>query len=211
MSAASAQGLRELLGGIDVYLLDQIQRGRIGPGARIFDAGFGSGRNLVWFLRAGHPVAGCDADPRVLAGMRALAAELAPELAREAFSTRTLEDLAGMPGGGATADVVVCNAVLHFARDDAQFDAMLDGAWSVLAPGGLFFARLTSSIGIEERVRPLQGRWCGLPDGSERYLVDEALLLRHTARLGAELLDPIKTTNVQGLRCMTTWVLRRGT
>jgi len=47
------------------------------------------------------------------------------------------------------------------------------------------------------------------PDGSEAYLVDEGRLLAATARLGAELVDPIKTTNVQGLRCMTTWVLRR--
>ncbi len=40
----------------------------------------------------------------------------------------------------AFADVVISSAVLHFARDDAQFEAMLRGTWRVLKPGGLFFA-----------------------------------------------------------------------
>jgi hypothetical protein len=39
--------------------------------------------------------------------------------------------------------------------------------------------------------------------------VDEAMLLAWTDRLGGELLDPIKTTNVQQQRCMTTWCLRK--
>ena len=46
-----------------------------------------------------------------------------------------------------------------------------------------------------------------LQDGSERFLVDEERLVAATERLGATLLDPIKTTVVQGLRAMTTWVL----
>jgi len=99
--------------------------------------------------------------------------------------------------------------VLHFARDHHHFDAELDGAWRLLAPGGLFFARLASSIGIEDRVRPNAGGRCVQPDGAELYLVDEPRLLAATARLGGQLIDPIKTTNVGGLRCMTTWVVRK--
>jgi ubiquinone/menaquinone biosynthesis C-methylase UbiE len=109
----------------------------------------------------------------------------------------------------AFADVVLCNAVLHFARDDTQFRAMLEGAWRVLKPGGLFFCRLASSIGIEQQVEPIAGRRHRLPDGSERYLVDEALLISLTRELGGELLDPIKTTVVQNQRSMTTWVVRK--
>ena len=48
-----------------------------------------------------------------------------------------------------------------------------------------------------------------LPDGSDRFLVDEAYLLALTKELGGRLLDPLKTTVVQDQRCMTTWVLRR--
>src|ERR1041384_3326823 len=109
----------------------------------------------------------------------------------------------------AFADAVLCSAVLHFARDDAQFMAMLDGLWRVLRPGGLFFCRLASSIGMEHQVKHIQGRRYQIPDGTERYLVDEALLTSLTRELGGELLDPLKTTVVQNQRCMTTWVLRK--
>jgi tellurite methyltransferase len=107
----------------------------------------------------------------------------------------------------ASMDVVIGNAVLHFARDHAHFDAMVDGLWRVLAPGGLLFARLASSIGMADRMRPLGGGRCTMPDGSDRYLVDEPRLLATTARLGGRLLDPLKTTIVQDQRCMTTWVV----
>jgi hypothetical protein len=48
-----------------------------------------------------------------------------------------------------------------------------------------------------------------LPDGSERYLVDEALLIELTEELGGQWLDPLKTTVVQNQRSMTTWVVRK--
>jgi SAM-dependent methyltransferase len=120
----------------------------------------------------------------------------------EAIETMTFPD--------AFADVVLSSAVLHFARSDAHFDAMLRGTWRVLKPGGLLFCRLASSIGMEHRVERIAGRRFRLPDGSERYLVDEPLLLRLTAELGGQLADPLKTTIVQDQRCMTTWVLRKG-
>jgi hypothetical protein len=79
----------------------------------------------------------------------------------------------------------------------------------VVKPGGLFFCRLASTIGMESRMRALgSGRFL-LPDGSERYLVDEARLVALTRDLDGELVDPLKTTVVQDQRCMTTWVVRR--
>jgi hypothetical protein len=81
---------------------------------------------------------------------------------------------------------------------------MVQELWRVLASNGLLFARLASNIGIESAVGPA-GRVVRLPDGSERFIVDEAMLLGWTERLGGRLADPIKTTNVQQQRCMTTW------
>lgn len=86
---------------------------------------------------------------------------------------------------------------------------MLRGTWRVLKSGGLLFCRLASVIGMENRMRRLTGRRFLLPDGSERYLVDEGLLVDFTRELGGRLLDPIKTTIVQNQRCMTTWVVRK--
>ena len=111
----------------------------------------------------------------------------------------------------AFADVVISSAVLHFARDDDHFNAMLQGTWRVLRPGGLLFCRLASSIGMEHQISPIAGRRFRLPDGSDRYLVDEAFLSTRTRELGGRLLDPLKTTIVQNQRCMTTWVVRKDT
>jgi tellurite methyltransferase len=73
----------------------------------------------------------------------------------------------------------------------------------------LFFCRLASSIGMETRMAPLGNGRFRLPDGSDRYLVDEPMLLERTRRLGGALVDPLKTTVVQNERCMTTWVVRK--
>jgi tellurite methyltransferase len=121
--------LQEQFGQIDIYLFDQILRGRIAPGIRIFDAGCGSGRNLVYFLREGYEVFGVDADPRAIEGMHRLAASLAPSLAKENFRVEAIETTS-FPN--ALADVVLSSAVLHFARDDDHFLAMLRSTWRVL-------------------------------------------------------------------------------
>ncbi len=194
--------LREWFGDIDVYLFDQLLRGRITSSMRILDAGCGTGRNLVYFMRQGFSVHGVDASKSAIAEVRALAKRLAPGLPPENFRVEPLEKLS-LPTG--SFDVVICNAVLHFATDEAQFKSMLDEIWRVLAGSGMLWARLASSIGIEDRIQLIEGRKYLLPNGSERFLVDEKFLLDATAALGGSLLDPIKTTNVQGQRCMTTW------
>jgi SAM-dependent methyltransferase len=198
--------LASSFGRIDIYLFDQLLRGRIVPGHRVLDAGCGGGRNLVYLLRAGYDVCAADASVEAVDAVRRLASDLAPHLPAGNFRVEPVEAMT-FPDGH--ADVVVSSAVLHFARDEAQFDAMLEGSWRVLKPGGLFFCRLASSIGLEDRVRPLGGGRFGLPDGTERFLVDEARLAAATARLGGALADPLKTTVVQDQRSMTTWVVRK--
>jgi tellurite methyltransferase len=193
-------------GQIDIYLFDQILRGRIRPGMRVLDAACGGGRNLVYLLQSGFEVFATDGDARAVEAVRGLAAQLAPQLPAENFRVEPVER---MTFPDTFADVVVSSAVLHFASDDAQFDAMVREMWRVLKPGGMLFCRLASSIGMEDRVRHIGGRRFALPDGSERYLVDEAMLMDLTARLGGRLLDPLKTTVVQNQRCMTTWVVAK--
>lgn len=198
--------LSSLFGSIDIYLFDQILRGRITPGMSVFDAGCGSGRNLVFFLGQGYDASAVDPDPGAVEIVQALAGRLAPGLPASNFRAEAVESNS-FPDG--CADVVLSSAVLHFARDETHFRAMLEGSWRLLAPNGLFFCRLASSIGMEHRFSPLGGRRFRLPDGTERFLVDEPYILRLTEELGGALLDPLKTTVVQDRRCMTTWVLKR--
>ena len=198
-----SEALRAQFGDIDIYLFDQILKGRFDARSRVLDAGCGDGRNLVYFLRAGFTCYGVDADASAVAAVQRLASELAPDLPSDHFRQASLEQL---PYPDASIDAVVCSAVLHFADDAAHFGRMVEELWRVLAPGGLFFARLATNIGIEDRV-PVANARVRLPDGSDRFVVDADTLLRWTDWLGARLADPIKTTNVQRLRCMTTWCM----
>jgi SAM-dependent methyltransferase len=198
--------LQDQFGEIDIYLFDQLLRGRISRDRPVLDAGCGSGRNLVYLLRSGYEVLAADAEARAVEDVRGLAAALAPILPAANFRVEPVEAMS-FPEG--IAGTVIISAVLRFARDDGHFDAMLRSSWRALGPGGLFFCRLASSIGMEDRCRRIAGRGFLLPDGSERYLVDEPMLMRLTEQLRARLLDPLKTTLVQDRRCMTTWVLRK--
>ncbi len=200
--------LRKQFGDIDVYLFDQILRGRIPAGQTIFDAGCGTGRNIAYFLGEDYRVFGADANAGAIAQVRQLAAEIAPDTPPDAFR---LEPIEAMSFDDAIADVVISSAVLHFARDEAHFSAMLSGSWRVLRPGGIFFCRLAGVTGLEGQLRPLGGRRYILPHGSEWFLTDEAMLRNATTDLGGELLDPLKTTVVHGHRSMTTWVVRKHT
>lgn len=218
--------LRRELGRMDVYLLDQVLKGRFPAGTKILDAGCGGGRNLTYFLRQGYPVWGVDRSEPAVAAARRLARETSPGSGEVDWQERfRAAELGDLPFADGTFDAVLSSAVLHFARDEEQFRSILDEMWRVLAPGGLLFARLASRTGLEAELRPLEpqpldpqpldprspeSRRFHLPDGSERFLVDDAYLLRLTEELAAEPLEPIKTVNVQNLRCMATWVLRKG-
>lgn len=198
--------IQEQFGQIDIYVFDQILRGNISAGMKVLDAGCGYGRNLVYLLREGCEVYALDSNPEGVEHVRALAAELNPKLPAENFQVGQIEAL---PFADGFADVVMCNSVLHFARDQHQFLTMLEELWRVLRPGGLLFTRMGSRIGMEfQQVRPDVYR---IGDGQEWFLVDEELLLGLTGELNGVMVDPLKTTIVQDYRCMTTWVVRKRT
>ena len=199
-----ALNVQEQFGQIDIYVFDQILRGNIAAGMRILDAGCGYGRNLLHLLREGCEVFAVDENAEGVEYVRQLSASLGTGLPAENFQVGLVEQ---MPFQDEFADVVICNAVLHFARDEEHFQTMLAELWRVLRPGGMLFCRLGSRIGMDfERVG---GNRFVIGDGSKWFLVDEEMLLDLTDEMNAVLVDPLKTTIVQDLRCMTTWVLRK--
>ena len=196
--------VQEQFGQIDIYVFDQILRGNIAVGMTVLDAGCGFGRNLVYLLRVGCEVFALDANADGVDHVRQLAGILAPGLPAENFRVGQIET---MPFADGFADVVLCNSVLHFARDEKHFLAMVEELWRCVRPGGMLFCRLGSRIGMDfERVR---GHIYRIGDGAEWFLVGEAVLLQMTRQMGGILIDPLKTTIVQDYRCMTTWVVRK--
>ena len=203
--SAESVELRAEFGEIDIYLFDQLLRGRFDRRRRVLDAGCGAGRNLPFFLRHRFDVRAVDADPAAIRVVRELVAALNRELPPDRVHCGSLDAL---PWEDGSTDAVICSAVLHFSRDEREFGATLREMWRVLAPGGLFFARLATSIGLERQLSSVTGR-VRLPDGSDRFVVDEKTLLDWTSSLGGVLADPLKTTNVQNMRAMTTWVVEK--
>lgn len=195
--------LQEQFGQIDIYLFDQILRGNITPTMRVLDAGTGFGRNLTYLMREGCEVFAVDTNARAVEHVRSLAASLGNPSPAENFRIAAVEQ---MPFSDAVADVVICSAVLHFARNKEHFQAMFNELWRTLRPGGLLFCRLASRIGMD--FEPLRDGIYRV-GSSEWFLVDEQMLLAYTSERRAELVDPLKTTIVHGSRCMTTWVLRK--
>ena len=105
----------------------------------MLDAGCGYGRNLVHLLRQGYEVFALDADPKGVEHVGHRVASLGAGLPAENFQVGLIEQ---MPFPEAFADVVMCSAVLHFARDEDHFRKMLSELWRVLKPGGMLFCRL---------------------------------------------------------------------
>lgn len=200
------QNLLASFGNIDIYLFDQLLKGRYDNCKKVIDIGFGGGRNIIYFLKNGFEVFGIDLDESAVETVKRLAMELAPNNPVENFVVAKAEDI---PFGDSSFDLVICSAVLHFANDKGHFDKMLRSVWRVLKPGGFLFTRLASDIGIETRVKSIgNGRYL-LPDGTARFLVNEEMLMHYTKELNGELYEPIKTTNVSNMRCMTTWCVRK--
>ncbi len=192
--------LSHLLGHTDIYLLDQIMKGRYTPGERILDAGAGAGRNLHWFALQGFEVYGTDRDPAAVERLR----QNYPGMPAHHFQVAPVEKL---PFPEAFFHHIICCAVLHFAEDEAHFAAMLGELARVLRPGGSLFLRVATDTGLADKMIPLGNGRYAMPDGTDRYLLKrpafEVLMQQH----GLRYLEPFKTVLVDELRSMTALVV----
>ena len=200
------RSLNKLLGNIDIYLLDQILKGRFEKSSKILDAGCGEGRNLVYFLRDGYEVFGIDREPGAIRMLQFMSRSIRPGYDLDNFAVGTLEAL---PYSDQSFDVLICSAVLHFAEDEAHFLSMTDELFRVLKLQGIMFIRMTSDIGLNGEVKKLDDWKYLLPDGSVRFLLTRTLLEKMRHKYQFEFVEPLKTVNVADQRCMSTLVLKK--
>lgn len=196
----------EELGRTDIYLIDQMMRGRIHPGMRLLDAGCGNGRNSEIFIRQGLDIHGIDKQEEAIQELRARAVQWNPEFDPDKFVIADLKDL---PFQDAHFDFVISSAVLHFAENRRHFVRMLEEMLRVLAPGGYLWIRMTTKHTIAPLAEHLYDDIYRLPDGSTRYLLDRVLLQQLIAKHRLSLADPFKTVNVDDVRTMAVVLLKR--
>jgi tellurite methyltransferase len=200
------QELNNLLGNIDLYLLDQILKGRFEPHVKIFDAGCGEGRNLMYFMQQGYDVYGLDSHSSAIQMLQFLGRSSGLNYEKERFVQGKIEELF-FPDS--VFDRVICNAVLHFAQNETHFYALMDQLLRVLKPEGIIFIRSASDIGLEKSLLQKQGEQYYLPDGSLRFLLTKTLIDEVLFRYNLSLIEPVKTVLVENIRAMTTLVLKK--
>jgi tellurite methyltransferase len=193
--------IEEVTGSTDIYLLDQIMKGRYKTTDSILDAGCGYGRNLHWFLRNNVVIFGVDQDVGAIHDLQ----RRHPAIA-ERFRPSVVEKI---PFEDDRFDHIISSAVLHFAKDTGHFLKMIGEMVRVLKPLGSLFIRMTSDIGIEGKVRLAGDGVYDIPDGSRRFLLTRTLLADIMRKNRLSFLEPLKTVNVNDIRCMSTLVLTK--
>ncbi len=189
-----------LLGNTDIYLVDQIMKYRYIKGNKILDAGCGSGRNMHWFLSNDINIFGIDSSEAAILNLQSKN----PNLVTEIFQVAKIENISFAQE---SFDHVICSAVLHFAKDIDHFQNMVSELVRVLKVGGSLFIRMASNIGIEAKVKFLSDGNYKIPDGSMRFLLTKELLAATLLKNNLGFIEPLKTVNVEDLRCMSTLVL----
>jgi ubiquinone/menaquinone biosynthesis C-methylase UbiE len=188
----------DALGNVDIYIIDQILKGRYLNGQSILDAGCGKGRNLKWFYQNNFELFGIDADYEFLAN--------AKQSYPKAASNFTVGILDTLPYGENSFDHILCCAVLHFAESETHFTAMFSELIRVLKPDGMLLIRMASNIGLDGNAPEITYKENG--QKGAYYLTRERInqLLKE---FDLTLLEAVKTTNVQDERAMTTLVLSK--
>lgn len=193
--------IEEVIGSTDIYLVDQIMKGRYKTNDSILDAGCGSGRNLHWFLRNNITIYGVDQDANAIHDLQRRHPSVANRFLQSAVDK--------MPFENDQFNHIISSAVLHFAMDATHFGQMISEMVRVLKPSGSLFIRMTSDIGIEENVKLVKDGVYDLPDGSRRFLLTRTLLAEIMRKNKLSFLEPLKTVNVNDIRCMSTVVLTK--
>lgn len=198
--------LNKLLGSIDIYLLDQVLKGRFSKDMKILDAGCGEGRNAVYFINGGYQVFGVDQNQTAIQYCRYMAKSLNKDYDVHRFQVAELEDI---PFHKEAFDAVICSAVLHFAESEENFWQMMDEMLRVLKPGGVLWFRMTTAHGgIVEQSKTLGSGKYLLPDGSTRFLLTDSHLEK-LQELGLEFLEQPKSVLVHGQRAMGVFVMEK--
>ncbi|BDD06399.1 class I SAM-dependent methyltransferase [Aureibacter tunicatorum] len=183
------------LGNMDLYLMDQLLKGRFEKEHRILDVGCGEGRNLYYFIQQGYEIYGIDQDRQAIKFLKMLSKTLNSDLDADCFIHGDASD---MPYPPRAFDVVICNAVLHFAKDLENFMQMISELERVVKLEGSVFIRMAFDLD-------------GMPELNEEFpfRLNRTLLEKVKKKFDFEEIEPFKTVLIPEMRSMATIILKK--
>lgn len=187
------KSLNQQVGNVDIYLLDQILKGRFEGRKRILDAGCGEGRNLPYFINNGLEVHGIDTNPQAIKMLQMMYKDQ-----RDNFKVGSIEQL---EYDDDYFGAIICSAVLHFASNKDHFMMMMEALSRTLKPTGNMFIRMACDVGLVSN---------GAEDQGFTYLLTHEDLHEALDAYNLELVDPFKTVLVEDKRSMAVLMLEKG-
>ncbi len=198
--------INKAVGNMDLYLMDQLLKGRLEKKFRILDAGCGEGRNLIYFISNGYDVYGLDRDPGAIRMLRFVAKTRDKNFDTERFQTGNVQDL---PYENDFFDFVICISVLHFSDSREQYFRMMGELIRVIKTEGMLFVRMDSTEGLVETPFKTDGGKSVLPDGSLRLLADQGLLDETMRQFKLEWVEPLKIVCERGRQGATVQLMKK--
>jgi len=188
--------LNNLIGNIDIYLMDAILKGYFEDKKKVLDIGSGEGRNLIYFLKLGKDIYGVDTNPSSVKFCRMLARTIDKSFKSSHFLEADAKQL---PFEGESFDVIISSAVMHFAKDEDEFTTMFAEAIRVLKHEGIIFIRMASEMGID----------MVNSKNAFTFYLNRKLIDRLMDQFYLEKIEPVKSVMVETDREMTTLLLRK--
>lgn len=196
----------EELGKMDIYLLDQVMKGRITKGMKILDAGCGVGRNSEYFIKNNFNIFGIDIEKEAIQNTKEQIALWNSHFDAKHF---TIANLIEIPFPDNEFDFIISSAVLHFSIDRAHFRKQFEELTRVLKPNGILFIRMTTKHTLAHIAKHLHDDVYYIPDGTTRYLLDVEYLKDLMIENQMNFIEPFKTVNVEDKRTMAVVVLQK--
>ncbi len=181
--------INRALGNMDLFLMDQLLKGRLKKEFRILDAGCGEGRNLKYFISNGFNIYGIDRHPGAIQMLRYSANTWNKQFNTEKFQ---VGDIRSLPYENDSFDFVICIGVLHFSDDLEDYLRMMSEMVRVTKSGKSLFIRMDSSEGLKGAYPEIDGGKKVLQDGTIRFLAGRRLLEDTLKRFDLEWVEPLR-------------------
>lgn len=198
--------LNSELGNVDLYWLDFILKGYLSENAKVMDAGCGEGRNLTYCLKNGMDVFGIDQNSEAINFLKLIAKQYKLEDIGGRFQVMKLDKIL-FPNS--TFDVVICSAVLHFAKSGKHFNNMIKELARLLKPNGKIFIRTMTDRYFPSNILELEARIFQFPNEQIRFVINADAFVNELKKFNLKLIEPYKEIVVEERHTMGTFIFEK--